>query len=66
VRAIAERLEPSADRWARGYPPQVRTDEEKRRWRLAWAIAAGLFDDAGPAAVLMAAGVIYRMEIPTD
>jgi hypothetical protein len=66
VRPIADRPEPSADRGAGGDPQNVRTAEERRRWRLAEAIAAALFTDAGAAAVLMAAGVIYRSEIPTD
>jgi hypothetical protein len=52
VRPIAELPEPSADLWPRGYPAQVRTGAERRRWRLAWSIADALFDDAGPTAVL--------------
>jgi hypothetical protein len=60
-------LPPASDDGVPGaYPTGVRTAAERRRWRLAMAIAGALFDDAGPAAVLMAAGVIYRSEIPTE
>jgi hypothetical protein len=48
------------------YPPYIQTDEERRRWNLAEAIARELFGDLDAASVWMATRAIFRCEIPTD
>lgn len=47
------------------YPLYVTTAEERRRWRLAEAIAARDFADFGPAGVWMVARSLYRGPFPS-
>ena len=47
------------------FPPDVRTDEERRRFRLAWGVAEQILAEDGQAAVWQAAHSIYRSDLPT-
>ncbi len=47
------------------YPQYVRTPEERRRWRLADAVARLIYEGTGEATIWMAARTIYRSGIPT-
>ena len=47
------------------FPPDVRTDEERRRFRMAWGVADKIFGEDGPAAVWQAARSKYRSDLPT-
>jgi hypothetical protein len=47
------------------YPPFTRTEEERRRWRLAAGIARAIFDDAGEANIWMATRSIYKSQLDT-
>jgi hypothetical protein len=47
------------------FPPEVRTEEERRRFRLAWGVAEQIFGEDGQPAVWQAARSIYRSDMPT-
>ena len=47
------------------YPPYVRTPEERRRWRLADAVARLIYEGTGEAMIWIATRAIYRSGIPT-
>lgn len=48
------------------YPPYVRSEQERRRWELATAIARRDFEGDGAAAIWMATRAIYNdRRIPT-
>ena len=58
--------EPSAKGWTEEmYPQYVRTPEERRRWRLADAVARLVYEGTGEAMIWMATRTIYRSGIPT-